>query len=219
MAKKVTGTILKFADMLEQAQAEQYRAEALRKQREDEARAAKKEEEMKGREVSRLHRIAYLAGNTRNTMVWTQTQDTRAAGKNTTRWNPVAWRQSWELNTSMLDFEIHLKERTDMKRDKWEVSVNARHRTLSESGRARDIHGGYTNHTYAKEKYMKYISYGNYEEIPGQELTKKFKSEKDARAFVDMWMERLYSDHAGEIELDRALREQCLATGYKFEQY
>lgn len=214
MAKKqAVGTLVKFEDMLNKAFENMKKAEAVRKQKEEEARLAKKEEEMCGREVTRLNRIAYLAGFERNTMVWTLTHET--VNDSPSKYNPRAWSKTWELNTSMLDFSIHLTERTDMKRDKWEVKVRAWHRTLSERGH--EIHGGYTNHTYGQEKYAKYISYGNYEDTPGQELTKKFKSLKEAEAFVNAWKERLVNDHIGEIEYERALREQCLATGFKYD--
>ena len=206
--KQAVGTTVKFEDMLNEALRAAKEAEALRKEAEEKARQLKRDEVEKYQAVTRLNRIAYLAGYSYNPMEWHKREFEHMR-------SDLAWREYWELETSMLEFAVVIEERTDLKKWKYVVNVYAKRRTLSDN--PREVHGGYTDFDYGKRVYMKYISYGNYEPIPGQEMEKKFTKKEDALAFARQWMERLYNDHKDEIEQERAYYNQVKATGFKYD--
>lgn len=190
-----------FEEVLQAVYAKQKEAEEKQRKLEEAARKAKKEREELGGEVARLNRIAYLSSHCN--MEWTERD-----GK------VPAIAMAWELKTSTLEFTIYLKE-TDLKRDKYRVVIRGTKRDMGKVGH--EIHGGYTDHDYIKKTYMKQLEYNNYEEIKGQELDKKFKTEEEARAYAEQWKKRITEDHMTELVNDRRLLDLCRKSGFKYD--
>jgi hypothetical protein len=192
---------IKFEDLIQNANQVRIQAEALRRTYEEQVSKAKKLEEEKGQALTRLNRIAYLANCTRNTMDWMITFNETNSNPHPS-YAPWATKKCWELNTSLHDFHIWLIERTDLKRDKWEVQVRVWERTLSADPNS--IHGGYTDHGYGKEKYANAID-------------SKYRYEEDALKAVGGWMAQLMADHLDEITEERELRTKIIREGFTYD--
>lgn len=211
MAKKtaVKEAVQSFEDKLNNILETAKTYEREQRRLEEQAREQQSLSEKALRQATRLNRIAYMA--TWNSMDWRNTIE-KFEGHSYHGTKRIAF---WELDTSTLDFDISLNEDLNLKKWKYVVKVTACKRTLGESPSS--IHGGYTDHDYGKNKYMTYVKYGVYEDIKGQELTKKFAKQSEAEAYVEQWKNRLCEDHKELIEADKELLKLCVETGFKYD--
>jgi hypothetical protein len=102
----------------------------------------------------------------------------------------TAWREVYSYKTAGYDFTIVIKERTDLKKMKWEVCVYG-----SKIHQAEKLYNGssYIDHNYVQRKYE------------GTKLEEKFSSEVEARKLVKCWQAQLIADHKEEIDAEQAL--------------
>lgn len=101
------------------------------------------------------------------------------------------WKQVWELQAVKYNFFVSISERTDLKRDKYEVKVHGKRMEPSGSS-------VYTNHQYVAETYE-----------DKRETDMKFKALEDAQAFAEGWMAILLVDHRAELDYEQEIAAQC----------
>jgi len=134
----------------------------------------------------------------------------------------VAWYEVYEYKTVNYEFTISMKERTDLKKMKWEVSVRGQKLTLAgdkynHKNLGDSVHDTYRDQDYLIKKYRNY-HYDNTSsswicsEEPGKEfidLEQKFSSEAKARTWANAWMAKLVEDHKEIIDKEVELYKQA----------
>jgi hypothetical protein len=143
------------------------------------------------RALTRLNKCWWYAGEgwTYNPMEWNEHEGTTA-------------KKCISLETPDYSFSVLIRE-LDLKRTPYEVVARLRKTELSVN--PQDIHGGYRMENYGQTKYG------------GEDmLTSRHKTLEQAEAEIEGWKERLYKDHAAEIDFCRYLRKLAIAGGAAF---
>lgn len=158
--------------------------------------------EKKAMELTRLNRVAYIAGFEGDPMFWRASEErSKEHGDHLPK--DRVWQQSFEIETAEYHGDIHVFERGDLKRDKYTVEVVFRKRTFS--AEPSQIHGGYLDYGYGVTKYGK------------DTLTQKYKTKEEALLAAEAWQDKLYTDHEESIIFDRVMYSNCKKAGYTFD--
>jgi hypothetical protein len=200
----------KFINLLTKTQEVAKMAELNITRLKDELSKATTDMEQKQRDLIKLKTIQSMAGWTgeHRAYNWTLTKNEAST------YSKLAWSEVMRFKTSTLEFCIIIKERTNLKKLKWEVNVTGICETLRTASYKND---GYRDHDYIKDMYMKseYINFSRQWRVDptkgGLDVLSKFKSEAEARAYATAWRERLMADHADEIAFELELVNELRA--------
>lgn len=141
-----------------------------------------------------------------------------------TTYGNTAWEEFYTFRAAKLELKVAIKERKDLKKMKWEVTVSGEELRIAKgdySGYKLGDHIGddWRDTSYLKKKYMDY-HYDNDTRSwvclpdPKQDnlvLEMKFDNEAKARTWAKCWMNKLAEDHKDVIEYEKSLMKQSAA--------
>lgn len=113
------------------------------------------------------------------------------------------WTESYHLQVPTLKFKIVITKKRNLKKFKHIVRVEGEKLYISEN--FDEVNNPTTSSDYFKDKYQ------------DEELEKKFANLEDARAFVQVWKDRIEGDYAEELQEHRDLYQEFKNAGLMYD--